>query len=229
MISRLIYSILVLLSAFIALLFMGEIQPPVVGPRLTPIQIEAMSQFFPKEKNGVHNVFLTGNDFQRGQQFGYWTKDLLIQQEQAMVAKLDQIFPSSFLQHALFVMSMGWFNGLDDFFEEHWKREMYGVTLSTPLDRLFFSTIYTRQLAYHGVHDMGQMMIDNGLVLGACTQLAVPKKQGWLIGRNFDFEAGPIFDEDKVMKWVFPDKGEPYVSVLFSGMVGVITGINIHG
>ena len=38
-----------------------------------------------------------------------------------------------------------------------------------------------------------------------------------------------MFDEDKVLKWVFPDKGIPFVSVIFSGMVGVITGINQKG
>lgn len=229
MLDRIALIVLLVVSSFLSTLYLGEMLPPQVGEPLSTEQIKAQSKFFHKDQMGVHQVVLTGSDFERGQQFGFWTKDFLIEQEESLKRKIQQIFPSTLFRHALFLFSMIWFHDLEDYIEDSWKEEMYGVTIHTPLDRLYFSTIYTRQLAYHGIHDMGQMMIDSGLVLGACTQVLVPNNEGWVIGRNFDFEAGPVFDEDKVMKWVFPDDGVPYVSVLFSGMVGVITGVNAYG
>ncbi len=225
----LVIIVLLLTTPFI-LVGIGNVTPPNLTEQpLSNSEIENTSTFYDKETTGVHQVFLKGNAFQRGQQFGYWTRNLLLQQEKALFTKLDEVIPYKFLQYGLFLFSMGWFQGIEDFYETDWLHEMYGVSLHGSKENRFFATPFTRQLAYHGIHDMGQMMIDRGLVMGACTQVARPLKEGWLIGRNFDFEAGRVFDEDKVLKWVFPDKGQAFVSVIFSGMVGVISGINSSG
>ena len=50
-----------------------------------------------------------------------------------------------------------------------------------------------------------------------------------IIGRNFDFEGGRIFDDEKILKWVFPSNGIPFVSVIWAGMVGAVTGVNASG
>lgn len=222
--------LIVLGTSFCSLIYIGNVATPNLdSPRLSEQQIKETSAFFNKSEAGVHNVFLSGTAFERGQQFGYWTQDFLGLQEKALVDKLDEVIPFKAAQYALFLASMGWFHGLDDFYQKNWIEEMYGVSFYGSKENLYFATPFTRQLAYHGIHDMGQMMIDHGMVLGACTQLAVPRSDGWLIGRNFDFEAGRVFDEDKLLKWVYPAEGEAFVSVLFSGMVGVITGINQHG
>ncbi|MEM7646834.1 MAG: C45 family peptidase, partial [Pseudomonadota bacterium] len=222
---------LILLTLILStLVYIGNVPLPQVSETpLTEKEIKKSSQFFPKEKWGIHHVFLEGTDFERGQQYGYWTKDFLFKQESALLKKINQVIPYSALRYGLFFFSMGWFYGLDQYYEKNWQEEMYGVSLYGSKVNLYFATPYTRQLAYHGIHDMGQMMIDHGLVLGACTQIAMPVDDGWLIGRNFDFEAGPVFDLDKVLKWVFPEKGQAFVSIIFSGMVGVISGINESG
>ncbi len=121
-------------------------------------------------------------------------------QEDALVGKLSELIPNKIAQYGLFLFSMGWFYGLDDYFEQDWLDEMYGVSFYGSKKNLFFATPYTRQLAYHGIHDMGQMMIDQGLVMGACTQAAKPLKNGWIIGRNFAALFHTFFDEDKVLK-----------------------------
>ena len=128
---------------------------------------------------------MSGDDFARGQQYSFWTKELLFKQERALINKLNEVIPSFITQQALFLFSMGWFWGLDDYLQKSWLDEMHGVSLHGSKENLFFSTPFTRQIAYHGIHDMGQMMIDQGLVLGACTQVALKKEKGWIIGRNF--------------------------------------------
>ena len=43
-----------------------------------------------------------------------------------------------------------------------------------------------------------------------------------LLARNFDFEGGDIFDRQKLVSVVAPAEGIPYLSVGFSGMLGVV-------
>ena len=220
--------LLLLLTPFLLVNISDQTPPSIKVKDLTEREIRESSQFYNKEQFGIHQAFLFGTPFERGQQFGFWTKDLLQKQEDSLLKKLDEIFPK-IAQYGIFFFSMGWFYGLDDYFQENWTQEMYGVSKYAPQGDLYFTSTYTRQLAYHGIHDLGQMMIDHGLVLGACTQILKKNNDSWLIGRNFDFEAGPVFDQDKVLKWVFPENGYSFVSIIFSGMVGVITGINEHG
>ncbi len=107
--------------------------------------------------------------------------------------------------------------------------QMYGISKSASkkYDRLIDG--YSRQLAYHGLHEVGQMMVDQTGDDVGCTVVAAPAGRHWVLGRNFDFEGGRSLDTEKIMKWVFPDHGAAYVSVNWAGMVGTVTGVNEHG
>ncbi|MGZ5425782.1 MAG: C45 family autoproteolytic acyltransferase/hydrolase, partial [Thermoanaerobaculia bacterium] len=50
-----------------------------------------------------------------------------------------------------------------------------------------------------------------------------------LLARNFDFEGGDIFDRQKLVSVVAPEGKIPYLSVGFSGMLGVVSGFNREG
>jgi hypothetical protein len=72
------------------------------------------------------------------------------------------------------------------------------------------------------------MMVDTGVPF-ACTAVVARYHDNWIVGRNFDFEGGDVFDKEKIVKWVFPSEGQPYVSVIWAGMVGAVTGVNVNG
>ncbi len=75
---------------------------------------------------------------------------------------------------------------------------MYGISRSAPRKYDYLADPYTRQVAYHGLHEVGQMMVDQGFEEGmACTVIAVKRGRQWILGRNFDFEGGRIFDKEK--------------------------------
>jgi isopenicillin-N N-acyltransferase like protein len=87
---------------------------------------------------------------------------------------------------------------------------------------------FQRLVYYHALHDMTQRL-DGSPLLG-CTAFAVWGKQTTnnhlLLGRNFDFEGGSIFDKEKAVL-VFHTPGKhPFVSVAWPGMMGVVTGVN---
>jgi hypothetical protein len=73
------------------------------------------------------------------------------------------------------------------------------------------------------------MLVDQGGEDMGCTVVATPWQDHWVLGRNFDFEGGRIFDTEKIVKWVFPDQGHAFVSVIWAGMVGAVTGVNDQG
>lgn len=185
--------------------------------------------WIPKEKFGIHQLVLTGSPFERGLAAGKLTAPLLLREEVTLTEKLREFFPNPLVLRALQTLMVRWFWGADRYFEEWMLQEMDGVSRSAPHEFDSYANPYVRQIYYHGLHEVGQMMVDQTGDSMGCTVAALPSENGWVLGRNFDFEAGPIFDSDKIMKWVFPDQGNAYVSVIWAGMVGAVTGVNDHG
>jgi hypothetical protein len=186
------------------------------------------SVWIDRQTLGVNQLVVEGTAFGRGRLAGEHTQLLLERQEVELDIRLKQLFPSFVTQQALVLASILWFGGLERYVQPWMVGEMYGVSRSAPrvFDRLVDP--FTRQLAYHGLHELGQLMVDSGYDAG-CTVVAFETDGNWTLGRNFDLEMGRTFDEEKVMKWVFPDQGHAFVSVIWSGMVGVVTGVNEHG
>ncbi len=95
-----------------------------------------------------------------------------------------------------------------------------------------FLPIYQRAIYYHTLHDITQELVGSPLVM-ACSSFAASGEATvnghLLIGRNFDFEVFPIFDEEKVVHLFAPDGKIPFASVSWTGLAGVVTGMNAEG
>lgn len=87
---------------------------------------------------------------------------------------------------------------------------------------------YSRFLSYLALHDLAQTIEQSPLI--ACTGFAVAGARSasgkTLVGRNFDFEAGPVFDREKAVTVMARDGAFKIASVAWPGMNGVVTGIN---
>jgi len=89
---------------------------------------------------------------------------------------------------------------------------------------------WRRMLDLHALHDVSQRFVDAPGLAAACTGFLVKTPDGGvLLARNFDFEGGDLFDRQKLVSVVVPDGKIPYLSVGFSGMLGVVTGFNREG
>jgi predicted choloylglycine hydrolase len=185
--------------------------------------------WIPKETAGINQLVVGGTLFQIGRAAGVKTKDLLYRQEEVLINQFDAFFPSRILRQVLEVLGIRYFWGIDRFLSPWMFEEMYGVSLSVTHDFDYIGTPLTRQVIYHGLHEVGQMAVDQGTESMGCTVVALPYENSWLLGRNFDFEGGRIFDSEKIMKWVYPKKGFAYLSVIWAGMVGAVTGVNEKG
>ena len=213
-------------------LHLSSIEPPNGEKNLASVanlHLESHGKWYDRKQFGIHQLILRGSAFERGWASGRLTHRLMEREEAELFSQFRRIFPSIWMRLGLQLFLTRWFSGIDEYIWSEHLEEMHGVSLSSPAQYDIYLPAYTRQIVYHGIHEVGQMIVDKRGDAFACTVLAVPAKKGWVIGRTFDFEGGRIFDEEKVMKWVYPREGLAYLSIIWAGMVGVVTGVNEKG
>jgi isopenicillin-N N-acyltransferase-like protein len=212
----------------IRMLHIGTFLPPKLPVTVVSTNDEPAGAWVGRDTYGINQLVLRGSPYARGLEAGHLTQNFLYAQEAELTQKLFHFIPR-WLFLALEPLGVEYFRGIEDYFEPWMTQEMFGVSKSAPHEFDYLGSGYTRQITYHGIHEIGQMMVDQkGDVMG-CTVAAVPTKASWIVGRNFDFEGGRIFDQEKIMKWVFPDDGNAFISVIWAGMVGAVTGVNEKG
>lgn len=90
---------------------------------------------------------------------------------------------------------------------------------------------YQRLVVLNALYDVA-LGFEHSPLLGCTSFVARGDRklgEGALLARNFDFEAGPVFDEAKVVFLVFEEGRIPFASVAWPGLVGVVSGMNAEG
>lgn len=182
-------------------------------------------------ENGLWEMFVQGDPYSMGFKNGQLSKHLVQYQEEAFVAQIDELVPSrSYLQFLR--VFLGWFNrDLLDYVPIEYQLEVAGVSKSASDEFNFIAPPFQRIMSYHGAHDMGHAL--QSMCLVGCTSFGVKNNftadSSLLIGRNFDFYAGEKFSENKIIAFMQPDEGHPFMSVTWGGMIGVVSGMNKEG
>jgi hypothetical protein len=218
-----------LASWIVAVYHLGSFAPPPPAARTARAAVVAQSRFLDRGESAINHLLLFGTPYERGLATSRLTKTMLDAEEAMLDEELRRFFPSAVTRWALRLFAMRWFSGIEAHLPPDALAEMYGVAQHANPRWNHLADPYTRQVAYHGVHEVGQMFVDFEKEGFGCTLLGVPFRGSWLLGRNFDFEAVRFFDTEKIAKWVFPERGHAYVSVIWAGMVGAVTGVNARG
>ena len=184
-----------------------------------------------KNKQGLWELYIEGDPLQRGLAFGSLSDSLLKKQEKVFFGKIKEILPSKTKQKLLRIF-LKWYNRkLYLNVTEEYKTEIYGISRYSSHDFDNIATPYLRCLYLHASHDIGHALQDLALV--GCSSFAAwdeKSEDGSLIlGRNFDFYAGDDFAKDKIIAFVKPDKGYPFMMVTWAGMIGACSGMNNEG
>ncbi|WP_298484836.1 C45 family peptidase [uncultured Maribacter sp.] len=187
--------------------------------------------FLNKNKQGQWELYVKGNPMQLGLATGSLTQELFHKQENALLSKVDEMVPSKTKQYLLRKF-LAWFNRKMYLnINEDFKAEIYGLSQYASPKYQHIAAPYPRILYLHGAHDIGHALQDLALV--GCSSFAAwgdKTKDGKLIiGRNLDFYAGDTFAEDKIIAFIEPEKGHPFMSVTWGGMLGVVSGMNNKG
>ncbi|WP_394798198.1 C45 family autoproteolytic acyltransferase/hydolase [Chryseobacterium indologenes] len=209
-------------------------QYPLEIPKVTKVNDTTFSfnqNFLTKNKQQLWELYIHGNPLQLGYNNGALTQDLMQKQEGIFFSKVEGFVPSKFRQKLLRGF-LKWYNRKMYLnVREDYQAELFGLSQYSSDQYNFIAPKYLRNLYLHGAHDIGHAMQDLAMV--GCTSLAVWNENtedgDLLIGRNFDFYVGDDFAKNKVVEFVEPDTGIPYMSVSWPGMIGVVSGMNKKG
>lgn len=189
------------------------------------------NNFILKNKQGLWELYVEGDPLQRGLITGALSKDLVKKQEHAFLDKIKEIIPSKFKQSML-RQFVKWYNRkLYLYVPEEYKTEIYGVSHYVSSEYDYLAPPYLRSLYLHAAHDIGHALTDLDMV--GCTSFAAwnnnTEDGSLLIARNLDFYAGDEFAESKIVSFVKPTTGYPFMSVVWGGMIGNLSGMNTEG
>lgn len=189
------------------------------------------NNFFLKNKQQLWELYVEGDPLQRGLLNGALTQPIMQKQEAAFMGKLKQIVPSKFKQNLL-RQFLKWYNRkLYLNVPEEYKTEIYGVSQYSSHEYDYVAPPYLRALYLHAAHDIGHALSDLALV--GCTSFAAwdnkTEDGSLLLARNLDFYAGDDFSENKVVAFVKPTDGYPFMTVAWAGMIGNLSGMNAEG
>jgi len=187
--------------------------------------------YLTKNKQQLWELYIKGNPLQLGYNNGALTQSLMQKQEGIFFSKVEGFVPSKFKQRLLRGF-LKWYNRKMYLnVREDYQAELYGLSQYSSDQYDFIAPKYLRNLYLHGAHDIGHAMQDLAMV--GCTSLAVWNENtedgDLLIGRNFDFYVGDDFAKNKLVEFVQPEEGIPYMSVSWPGMIGVVSGMNKEG
>ncbi|MCJ7933674.1 MAG: C45 family peptidase [Chryseobacterium sp.] len=187
--------------------------------------------FLTKNKQQIWELYIKGNPLQLGYNNGALTQNLMQQQEKIFFSKVEGFVPSKFKQRLLRGF-LKWYNRKMYLnVREDYQAELYGLSQYSSDRYDFIAPKYLRNLYLHGAHDIGHALQDLAMV--GCSSLAVWNENtedgDLLIGRNFDFYVGDDFAKNKLVEFVEPETGIPYMSVSWPGMIGVVSGMNKEG
>lgn len=184
-----------------------------------------------KNKQQLWELYVSGDPLERGMIIGGMSQNLLQKQEHVFFSRVKELVPSKFKQRLLRLF-LKWYNRkVYLHVPEEYKTEIFGVSQYASDEYNDIAPKYLRSLYLHGAHDIGHALQDLAMV--GCSSLAVwgdKSEDGSLVlGRNFDFYAGNEFAEDKIVAFITPDKGHPFMMVTWGGMIGAVSGMNKEG
>jgi hypothetical protein len=187
--------------------------------------------YLTKNKQQLWELYIKGNPLQLGYNNGALTQNLMQKQEEIFFSKVETFVPSKFKQNLLRGF-LKWYNRKMYLnVREDFQAELYGLSQYSSDKYDFIAPKFRRAMYLHGAHDIGHAMQD--LMVVGCTSLAVWNENtedgDLLIGRNFDFSVGEDFSKNKLIAFVEPENGIPYMSVSWPGMIGVVSGMNKEG
>ncbi len=187
--------------------------------------------YLTKNKQQLWELYIKGNPLQLGYNNGALTQNLMQKQEEIFFSKVEGFVPSKFKQNLLRGF-LKWYNRKMYLnVREDYQAELYGLSQYSSDKYDFIAPKFLRSMYLHGAHDIGHAMQD--LMVVGCTSLAVWNENtedgDLLIGRNFDFYVGDDFSKNKLIEFVEPEDGIPYLSVSWPGMIGVVSGMNKEG
>ncbi|MBK9063777.1 MAG: hypothetical protein IPL89_11365 [Acidobacteria bacterium] len=184
----------------------------------------------PGSENGILVGRFTGAPYDLGLAFGRLTRPWIRSQETHLDTLFAALIPGGLKRSFIRQLSAFRLRSLPDEIPPDLLVSIAGLADGyEPVPPASGWNAWRRMLDLHALHDVSQRFVDAPALAAACTGFLAKTPDGVLLARNFDFEGGDVFDRQKLVSVLRPDGKIPYLSVGFSGMLGVVTGFNREG
>jgi hypothetical protein len=152
-----------------------------------------------------------------------------------MMDLFEKLVPSLVFRWALTSYVRVHYRHLDAEIPGAGRAELFGESSGYADDSTAQFPTYQRFVYLHGLYDIS-LAFEHSPLLG-CTAFAASgaaTREGatpghTIVGRNFDLDVDPWFDQEKTVQIVEPQTGLAFVSVAWPGMIGVVSGMNQEG
>jgi tetratricopeptide (TPR) repeat protein len=181
-----------------------------------------------RKSRGITEIYLEGDNISAGYAHSILVADEIGFFDEVLMHQFDRLIKNPVIKFIVAFVILFKFDSMENYIDSDIKDEIYAFSLGySKYDkyRLLFPT-YPRILYYHAIHDIGQDMMSR-YHIGGCTAFASKTiSSGIMLGRNFDFEGGNIFDKRKAVIYFKIKNRIPFVSLAWPGMMGVVSGMN---
>jgi isopenicillin-N N-acyltransferase like protein len=237
----LVVALLILWGAMLGLMYRWVAKPPVLNgtpailslaPQKRGDRVYLGRNWF-GEREGLPVLYLTGTPFEMGYANGVLTQKLIHEQENSIVAMLNRVAPYRWLQFTLEFFVTYKNRHMSECIAPDLQMEMLGIARGCPDAHPELGPFYNRVVSYHAAEDISYMLMHSPLIRRGCTAFgawgAATQGNHLFCGRNFDWEADPVFDEHRILIICEPAKGIAFISLAWAGMAGCVSGMNRAG
>ncbi len=180
-------------------------------------------------------MHLKGSPAQLGYRHSRLAKALMTEGDRLIDDLFTTFVPSAPFRWALTAVARVRYRNLDAGFSRTRRAEIFGQAGGLADAAADLSSTYDRLVYLHGLYDIA-LSFERSPLLGCTAFAASGPATGdgvtpghTIVGRNFDLDVDPWFDEEKVVQVVEPEGGIAFASVAWPGMTGVVTGMNAAG
>ena len=213
-----------------------HIEPPAVTVPAGDVKeagdMRSFGQSYATHRGKVLEVGLRGSPEEIGYSHSRLLYREMVANEGTLYQQFEKYVPLAPLRWLLVDVSRLQFRAVDRGMPEERTREIAAQALGFAPDPFAgFMPTYHRLVFLQSLYDIA-LSFERSPLLG-CTSFALTDGAAFeghaLLARNFDFEAGPIFDEGKAVFLVRQEGRIPYASVAWPGLVGAVSGMNAEG
>lgn len=227
------------LLAHVGIALSTRMTPPTI-PALTGEAVKSpadpdlrvLGESYARHRGKILEVRLTGSPEKIGHDHGRLLYPEMVENEATLYAQFNHYVPVPPARWLLMDISRLQFRGVDQRMPIDRRREIAAQAQAfSPDPYEGILPTYQRLVFLQSLYDIA-LSFEHSPLLG-CTSFALTgdAAEGGhvILARNFDFEAGPIFDEKKAVFLIREEGKIPYASVAWPGLVGTVTGMNAEG
>ncbi len=222
--------------AHIVILFATSIEPPqiaaVSGEPTTTNDVRVLDGSYARKRGGILEVRLKGTPEEIGYRHSRLLYPEMVANEGTLYDQFQHFVPLPPIRWLIMDLSRLEFRKVDQGMPAGRRREIAAEARGFSPDPYEWALpTYHRFVFLHSLYDIA-LSFEHSPLIG-CTSFALGdgafENGHVLLARNFDFEAGSIFDTGKAVFLVHEEGGIPYASVAWPGLVGALTGMNAEG